>query len=96
MIGAVAGYTWGGICEIKQVWVADAYRGKGLGRTLMAAAVEEAGARGVHRIWLASYDFQAPAFYEKIGFVRMAQLEGWPEGHSNVILCKTLVEDGAA
>jgi hypothetical protein len=27
--------------------------------------------------------------YEKAGFKRMAEFEGWPEGHSNVILCKT-------
>ena len=28
--------------------------------------------------------------YEKAGFKRMAELEGWPEGHVNVVLCKTL------
>jgi hypothetical protein len=28
--------------------------------------------------------------YEREGFKRMAEFEGWPEGHSNVILCKTL------
>ena len=28
--------------------------------------------------------------YEKASFKRMAEFEGWPEGYSNVILCKTL------
>jgi hypothetical protein len=28
--------------------------------------------------------------YEKVGFQRMAEFEGWPEGHVNVVLCKTL------
>ena len=28
--------------------------------------------------------------YEKAGFKRMAEFEGWPEGHVNVIICKTL------
>ncbi len=28
--------------------------------------------------------------YEKAGFVRMAEFDGWPDGHVNVILCKTL------
>ena len=28
--------------------------------------------------------------YEKVGFKRMAEFEGWPEGHVNVVLCKTL------
>jgi hypothetical protein len=28
--------------------------------------------------------------YEKAGFKRMAEFEGWPEGHVNAVLCKTL------
>jgi ribosomal protein S18 acetylase RimI-like enzyme len=39
---------------------------------------------------VASYDFQAPGMYEKAGFKRMAEFEEWPEGHINVVLCKTL------
>jgi GNAT superfamily N-acetyltransferase len=59
-------------------------------RALLDAFVEEARGRGARRIWLASYDFQAPGMYEKAGFRRMAEFEGWPEGHVNVVLCKTL------
>ncbi|TGV75275.1 N-acetyltransferase, partial [Mesorhizobium sp. M00.F.Ca.ET.158.01.1.1] len=44
----------------------------------------------------ASHDFQAPGLYEKAGFERMAELAGWPEGHSNIILCKTVAAAGAA
>ncbi len=50
----------------------------------------EACRRGVRRIWVASYDFQAPDLYEKAGFERIAEFEGWPEGHVNVALCKRL------
>jgi hypothetical protein len=39
---------------------------------------------------VASYDFQAPTMYEKAGFKRVTEFEGWPEGHVNVVLCKTL------
>ena len=53
--------------------------------------VAEAANRGVRRIWVASYDFQAPGLYEKAGFTRVAEFAGWPEGHSNVVLCKTLI-----
>jgi hypothetical protein len=28
--------------------------------------------------------------YEKAGFKRIAEFEGWPEGYVNVVLCKTL------
>jgi ribosomal protein S18 acetylase RimI-like enzyme len=91
MIGAAAGYTWAGVSEIKQLWVDPAFRGQGHGRALLDAMVEEARRRGVSRVWLASYDFQAPAMYERAGFKRIAELDGWPDGHVNVILCRTFV-----
>jgi ribosomal protein S18 acetylase RimI-like enzyme len=90
MIGAAAGYSWAGVSELRQMWVDAAFRGQGYGRALLEAFVAEARRRGVRRIWVASYDFQAPGLYEQLGFVRMAEFEGWPEGHVNVILCRTL------
>jgi ribosomal protein S18 acetylase RimI-like enzyme len=90
MIGVAAGYTWSGISELKQMWIEEAYRGRGYARALLNAIIVEACSRGVRRIWVASYDFQAPGFYEKAGFKRIAEFEGWPDGHINVILCKTL------
>ena len=41
-IGAIAGYTWAGMAEIKQLWVDGAHRGMGIGRRLLEAAVAEA------------------------------------------------------
>lgn len=52
------------------------------------AFFEEACSRGVRRIWVTSYDFQAPGMFKKSGFKRMAEFEGWPEGYINVVLCK--------
>jgi GNAT superfamily N-acetyltransferase len=89
-VGVTAGYTWAGVSEIKQMWVDEAVRGRGYGRALLDAMIAEARLRGVLRIWVASYDFQAPGMYERAGFVRMAEFQGWPDGHVNVILCKTL------
>lgn len=90
LIGVAAGYTWAGVSELKQMWVDEAHRGRGHARVLLSAFVDEARKRGVRRIWVASYDFQAPAMYEKAGFERIATFDGWPEGHVNVILCKQL------
>lgn len=90
IVGIAAGYTWAGISELKQMWIDEAYRGRGYARALLDAFVTEARRRGVRRIWVASYDFQAPGLYEKAGFKRVAEFEGWPEGHVNVLLCKTL------
>lgn len=95
MVGAALGYSWAGIAELKQLWVAEGYRGHGAGRALLDAFVGEAKNRGVKRVWLASYDFQAPPFYERAGFVRVADLKDWPMGHTNSIMCLTINEDDA-
>ena len=90
MVGVVAGCAWAGSSELKQLWIDEPYRGRGYARALLNAFIAEARSRGLHRIWVASYDFQAPGIYEKAGFKRLAEFEGWPEGHVNVILCKEL------
>lgn len=93
IIGVANGYNWAGIAELKQMWVAEAHRGKGIARQLLNAFISEAKARGVKRIWLASYSFQAPKMYEKFGFRRVAEFEGWPDGHTNVFLCREFNQD---
>ena len=90
-IGVAAGHSWAGTSELKQMWIDEAYRGRGYARALLNAFVAEAASRGVRRIWVASYDFQAPGLYEKAGFKRMAEFAEWPEGHSNIVLCKTTI-----
>ena len=90
MVGVAAGLTWSGASELKQMWIDEAYRGRGFARALLNAFMAEARRRGVRRIWVASYDFQAPGFYERAGFKRMAEFEGWPDGHTNILLCRTL------
>jgi ribosomal protein S18 acetylase RimI-like enzyme len=89
-VGIAAGYSWAGIAELTLMWVDEAYRGLGHGRKLLDAFIAEAAARGSLRIWVSTHDFQAPGLYERAGFERMAELTGWPEGHSNIILCKTI------
>lgn len=89
-IGVAAGYTWAGTSELKLMWIDAAFRGCGYASQLLQAFVAEAASRGVRKIWVSSHDFQAPALYEKAGFARIAELVDWPEGHSNIILCKTI------
>ena len=90
MIGAAAGYSWAATSELKQMWVDDAHRGQGHARALLDAFIAEAARRGVKRIWVQSYSFQAPSLYEKAGFVRVATFDDWPDGHANIVLCLTL------
>ena len=68
-----------------------AYRGRGHAGALLNAFVAEARSRAVRQIGLARYDFQASGHVRKGRLQRMAEFEGWPEGHINVVLCKTLL-----
>jgi N-acetylglutamate synthase-like GNAT family acetyltransferase len=86
VVGAAAGYSWGGICELRQVWVHADHRGRGLGSALLEAAVAEAARRGCAHVTLATYDFQAPEFYRRHGFSEIAQVPDKPLGHTESIM----------
>jgi N-acetylglutamate synthase-like GNAT family acetyltransferase len=90
IVGAAAGYTWGGICEVKTLWVHPDRRTAGLGSALMAQAIEEARTRGCRLMFLTSYDFQAPDFYERLGFECIATIPDKPLGHVEHIMRRTL------
>jgi ribosomal protein S18 acetylase RimI-like enzyme len=93
-VGAIAGYSWARMAEIKQLWVTETHRGKGLGRSLLETAVAEASARWCRVVWVMSYDFQAPGLYERCGFERVAELADWPPGHTHIILRRYLHAGG--
>lgn len=90
ILAGVTGYTWGGTCFLGQVWVGDSLRGHGLGRQLLAEAEREVRRRGCRQIVLTSHSFQAPAFYQKLGFEMLAEMTDYPQGHSDFLLRKRL------
>lgn len=90
IVAAATGHTWGGVCELRQVWVAEALRGHGVGRRLMARAESEARARGCRQIILTTHSFQAPGFYTKLGFDVVSEIADCPRGHSHLTLRKPL------
>lgn len=85
------GHSWGGTCQIKLLWVAEAQRGCGLGTALLEAAEGEARQRGCRQIMLSTHSFQAPDFYAKHGFERVAMLMDNPIGHADILMLKRLV-----
>ncbi len=89
-IAGLSGHTWGGCCEITRLWVQDSARDSGVGKALMAAAEKEARQRGCEQIVLSTHSFQAPGFYEKIGFEKLCAIPAYPKGYANVIYLKHL------
>jgi N-acetylglutamate synthase-like GNAT family acetyltransferase len=90
VIAGICGNTWGGCCEIRQFWVEESQRGRGLGTKLLAAAEYEARRRGCKQIFLMTFTFQAPGFYAKRGFETIASVDDYPLGHQNLLLRKRL------
>jgi GNAT superfamily N-acetyltransferase len=90
VIAGYNGHTWGGCCELSHVWVHEQYRAEGLGTLLLRSAEAEAVARGCVQVVLATHSFQAPGFYERMGYQRKYAIEGRPQGHANIIYVKAL------
>jgi GNAT superfamily N-acetyltransferase len=85
------GHSWGGCCEIKLIWVADNWRGKGIGAALLASAEAEAIKRCCAIMMLSTHSFQAPDFYRDRGFRDVAAIDNYPRGHAHIVMVKHLL-----
>ena len=86
VIGAVF-YEW---LHVDLLWLPEEHRGRGFGRRLMALAEEEGRKRGAKSAFLDTFDFQAPGFYEKLGYQVLCGLPDFPPGHTRYYMSKTL------
>lgn len=91
IVAGISGHTWGESCEVTRLWVHESLRSKGIGTRLMQAAENEAIRRGCRQIVLSTHSFQAPLFYEGLGFKRLAAIPNCPKGHEQYIYLKSLV-----
>ena len=90
LFAGLHGYTWGGYCEIKSLWVAQEYRGNGLGSDLLDSAKREAAKRSCSRMLLTTHSFQAPTFYARHGYREVTRVADCPLGHAYILMCKAL------
>jgi ribosomal protein S18 acetylase RimI-like enzyme len=95
IVAGISGHTWAGSCRITQLWVHTAHRSRGLGRKLLRAAETEAKRRGCTNIIVDTHTFQAPGFYEHLGYEREGVVRNHPVGHSNIFYTKELPDHGA-
>lgn len=92
LLGGLTGRTHGlrAWLEISTLWVNEDHRGRGIGRELMERAEEGARQRGCLYARLATSTFQAPGFYEKLGYVLYGSLEDCPPGDTSLYYRKDL------
>jgi len=93
IVAGICGNTWGGTCELRQFWVEESLRHRGLGTKLFQSAEQEARRRGCTQIVLMTFSFQAPAFYERHGFEIVGVIDNHPRGHRNLLMRKHLGND---
>ena len=96
VIAGVTGHTWGGTCQVTYLWVEASQRGLGLGRALVQAVEAEALRRNCTQVILLTHSFQAPGFYERLGYLRQATISDYPVGHAQLLYVKQIAAvDGA-
>ena len=93
--GGISGYTWGGCCYVAYLWVEESKRRHGLGRALLSAAEEHARLRRCTVLFVGTHSFQAPGFYERMGYEKQAVVPDHPVGHASVIFAKRLQRNDA-
>lgn len=90
IVGGLYARVWDGVLDISLLWVHEDFRGEGYGRKLMEAAEAEGVRRGCERAELRTFDYQAPAFYKKVGYEELHVSQNFPRGHTRHYFRKSL------
>ena len=77
MAGLVA-ETFGNWLEIEYLFVKEDLRGQGIGSQLLQQAESEAKKRNCRFAFVNTFQFQAPAFYQKHGYKEVFTLKDYP------------------
>lgn len=64
--------------EIEYLWVQEEFRYQGIGTCLVNLAEETARNKGCTESILNTFSFQAPKFYEKLGYIEEMVLDAYP------------------
>ena len=84
LAGGLSGYFVQGWLFVKLLAIVDGQRGSGIGQALLARAEEITRGRGYAGVYLDTFSFQAPRFYEKLGYVECGRLPA-VRGHAQRI-----------
>lgn len=74
-IAGTDSFRMGEMASVDVLWVDEDHRGQGLGSALLAHVEAQARAQGARRLELNTLGFQAPGFYEKLGYRRFGAIE---------------------
>jgi ribosomal protein S18 acetylase RimI-like enzyme len=90
VVGGVNASTMLRVMHLEALWVADEYRKLGYGSELVLAAERIGFEKGCITSQTWSLSFQAPGFYQKIGYQVLGVYDGYPDGITETVLMKRL------
>ena len=96
ILGGLWAWTSFSVLRIDLLFLPEHLRGSGLGRLLIQQVEDEAVRRGCIAAWLDTFSYQAPGFYQRLGYTVFGVIEDYPPGHSRYFLKKTLATRTAA
>ncbi|RVC84015.1 GNAT family N-acetyltransferase [Mesorhizobium sp. M4A.F.Ca.ET.022.05.2.1] len=82
-------YDW---LHIELIFVPKELRGRKIGARLVRSAERWALRRGCVGVWLDTFEFQAPAFYQSLGYETFGHLPNYPRGSRRYFLRKEFSE----
>ncbi|HEV7275458.1 MAG TPA: GNAT family N-acetyltransferase [Devosiaceae bacterium] len=88
--GGISGYTAWGWLYVQWLWVAETERGQRLSARLLAAAENEARARGCHGAYIDTFNPVALKAYQRAGYAPFGALDDFPKGRTRTFLQKAL------
>jgi GNAT superfamily N-acetyltransferase len=90
LLGGLLAHTHFNHLFVSAIFVDQRFRRHGIGRELMRRAEALALEQGCDAIYLDTFDYQAPMFYEKLGFKVFGKLENYPPPHQRSFLVKRI------
>jgi GNAT superfamily N-acetyltransferase len=90
VVGGASGDAHYGWLYLGLLWVEEQLRGAGWGRQLVGRIEAEATAHGARHAWVDTYGFQAPGFYERLGYQEFGRLDDFPPGSARHFFWKAI------
>ena len=78
LLAGLVAETFGNWLEIEYLFVKEELRGQGIGSQLLQQVESEAKKRNCRYVFVNTYQFQAPAFYQKHDYQEVFTLKDYP------------------
>lgn len=76
-VGGLNGFCYYGCLYMDQLYIDPSYRGQGWGKKLVQMAENFGCEQNCNMLTVTTMDWEAPGFYEKLGYVLMTKIEGY-------------------